>query len=209
MEFEIVVVGTSWGGLSALRTLISGLPDDFPVPLVLVQHRHRESDHLMSTLLQDSTTLAVCEVEDKSPIQRGNVYIAPADYHLLIDGRQLALSLDAPVRYSRPSIDVTFESAADSFGTRTIGVVLTGANADGAAGLRRIADRGGLAIVQRPDDAESPTMPSAALRAVPAAHALPLEEIATFLVSMARSASSASPRPPAATPRHPSPGSAP
>lgn len=209
MEFEIVVVGTSWGGLSALRTLISGLPGDFPVPVVLVQHRHRESDHLMSTLLQDTTTLAVCEVEDKSPIQRGNVYIAPADYHLLIDGRQFALSLDAPVRYSRPSIDVTFESAADSFGARSIGVVLTGANADGAAGLRRIADRGGLAIVQRPDDAESPTMPSAALQAVPAAHALALGEIPGFLASVARGTSSTHPRPPAASARHTSPRSAP
>ena len=210
MPFEIVVVGTSWGGLNALRMLIAGLPADFAVPMVIVQHRHRESDHLMSTLLQDRTKLNVCEVEDKAPIQRGNVYIAPADYHLLIDGPNLALSLDAPVRYSRPSIDVTFGSAADSYGAGTIGVVLTGANADGASGLRRIADRGGLAIVQRPEDAESPTMPQAALATVPSAIALGLEEIGPFLAeainspaltrATARRAANDAPPPPRATP---------
>ena len=187
MSFEIVVVGTSWGGLNALRALIAGLPADFAVPMVIVQHRHRESDHLMSTLLQDRTTLNVCEVEDKAPIQRGNVYIAPADYHLLIDGRNLALSLDAPVRYSRPSIDVTFGSAADSYGAATVGVVLTGANADGASGLRRIADRGGLAVVQRPEEAESPTMPQAALTSVPSAVVLGLAEIGPFLADAVKS----------------------
>jgi len=141
----------------------------------------------MSTLLQDRTTLHVCEVEDKAPIERGNVYIAPADYHLLIDGSNLALSLDAPVRYSRPSIDVTFGSAADRYGAATVGVVLTGANADGASGLRRIADRGGLAVVQRPDDAESPTMPQAALASVPNAVVLGLLEIGPFLADAVRS----------------------
>ena len=187
MSFELVVVGTSGGGLNALRTLIAGLPSDFAAPMVIVQHRHRDSDHLMSTLLQDQTPLHVCEVEDKAPIQRGNVYIAPADYHLLIDGSNLALSLDAPVRYSRPSIDVTFGSAADRFGAGTVGVVLTGANADGASGLRRIADRGGLAIVQRPDEAESPAMPQAALASVPNAVVLSLTEIAPFLADAIRS----------------------
>lgn len=141
----------------------------------------------MSTLLQDQTALNVCEVEDKAPIQRGNVYIAPADYHLLIDGSNLALSLDAPVRYSRPSIDVTFGSAADRFGAATVGVVLTGANADGANGLRRIAERGGLAVVQQPDEAESPTMPRAALASVPNAVVLPLKEIGPFLADAVRS----------------------
>lgn len=208
MGFEIVVVGTSWGGLSALRTLIAGLPGDFALPVVVVQHRHRDSGHMMSTLLQESTPLCVCEVEDKSPIQRGNVYIAPADYHLLIDGRQLALSLDAPVRYSRPSIDVTFESAADAYGARAIGVVLTGANADGSAGLRRIADRGGLAVVQRPDEAESSTMPAAALRSVPTARVLPLAEIPGFLAAAVRD-TPAPHRPSGAAPRQSAPGGAP
>lgn len=184
MGYGIIVVGTSWGGLSALRTLIGGLPPDLQVPVVVVQHRHRQSDNLLSTLLQEQTSLNVCEVEDKAPVTAGNVYVAPADYHLLVDGGAFSLTLDAPVRYSRPSIDVTFQSAADSFGARAVGVVLTGANADGASGLRRVADRGGLAVVQDPAGAESPTMPAAALQAVPQARVLPLDRIAPFLATL-------------------------
>jgi len=124
------------------------LPADFGLPVVIVQHRHRESNHLLSTLLQERTPLNVCEAEDKTPVTPGQVYIAPADYHLLVERGYFSLSLDAPVRYSRPSIDVTFASAADSYGAGVVGVVLTGANADGSRGLRRIADRGGLAVVR-------------------------------------------------------------
>lgn len=184
MAYEIAVVGTSWGGLSALRELIVALPRDFAIPLVVVQHRHRQSDHLLSTLLQDETHLCVCDVEDKAPIAAGNIYVAPPDYHLLIDAGAFALSTDEPVRFSRPSIDVTFQSAADSFGARTVGVVLTGANADGAMGLRRIVDRGGLAFVQSPETAESPTMPAAAAEAVPEARLLPIAGIAEALASL-------------------------
>ena len=181
MSYQIVVVGTSWGGLSALRELMAGLPRGLGMPVVIVQHRHRQSDHLLPTLLQDETHLCVCEVEDKAPIVSGNVYIAPADYHLLIDETHFSLSTDEPVRYSRPSIDVTFQSAADSYGARAVGVVLTGANADGAAGLRRIVDRGGLAFVQMPQTAESPAMPTAALRSVPDARVLTIAEIANAI----------------------------
>lgn len=200
MGYGIIVVGTSWGGLSALRTLIGGLPPGLAVPVVVVQHRHRQSDSLLSTLLQERTSLNVCEVEDKAPVVPGNVYIAPADYHLLVDGGSFALTLDAPVRYSRPSIDVTFQSAADSFGARVVGVVLTGANADGSVGLRRVVDRGGLAVVQDPSGAESPTMPAAALRAVPQARVLPLDQIAPFLGSLAADGGATAPAP--AEPRH-------
>jgi two-component system chemotaxis response regulator CheB len=178
VSYEIVVVGTSWGGLSALRELIAGLPAGLAVPLVVVQHRHRQSDHLLTTLLQDETTLCVCEVEDKAPMTAGNVYVAPADYHLLVENGFFSLSTDEPVRFSRPSIDVTFQSAADTYGARAVGVVLTGANADGAQGLRRIVSRGGLAYVQLPATAESPTMPQAALNAVPEARVLTISEIA-------------------------------
>jgi two-component system chemotaxis response regulator CheB len=191
VAYDIVVVGTSWGGLSALRELIAGLPKEFGLPLVVVQHRHKQSDHLLSTLLQDGTSLCVTEVEDKAPIVTGNVYVAPADYHLLIEDGHFSLSTDEPVGFSRPSIDVTFVSVADTYGERAVGVVLTGANADGARGLKRIYDRGGLAFVQLPATAESPTMPAAALKCVPSARTLTLAEIATELSALpARSGAS-------------------
>ena len=184
MPHSLVVVGTSWGGLNALRELVSRLPADFGLAVVLVQHRHRQSDHLLSTLLQERTTLPVTEVEDKAPIDRGTVYVAPADYHLLVDRDSFTLSTEAPVRYSRPSIDVTFYSAADTYGTDTVGVILTGANSDGSRGLRRIFDRGGLALVQEPTTAESPAMPAAAIRCVPGARVLTIAEIASVLASL-------------------------
>ncbi len=183
-RYELAVVGTSWGGLAALRLLVSGLSEDFRLPLVIVQHRHRDSAPVLTGLLQDRTPLKVCEVEDKQPIESGTIYLAPADYHLLIERDLMSLSNDEPVRYSRPSIDVTFSSAADAYGDATIGSVLTGANADGSAGLRRIAARGGLAVVQDPATAEIPTMPTAALSAVPNARVLAIPEIARFLSTL-------------------------
>ena len=181
MAYAIVVVGTSWGGLSAVRELIKALPRAFTLPLVVVQHRHPESDHLLSTLLQDTTPLPVSEVEDKSPIAPGGVYLAPADYHLLVEDGHFSLSMDEPVQYSRPSIDVAFASVADAYGRRAVGVVLTGANADGARGLRRIVDRGGLGFVQTPATAESPAMPAAAMQAVPEARVMTIAEIGAAL----------------------------
>ena len=184
MTYSILVVGTSWGGLNALRELVGALPADFRIPTILVQHRHRQSDHLLSTFLQERTRLEVVEVEDKMPIESGMLFVAPADYHLLIDRGVFELSTDPPVRYSRPSIDVTFYSAADAYGAATVGVVLTGANADGSRGLRRIFDRGGLALVQDPATAESPTMPSAAVRCVPAARVQTIPQIAATLAGL-------------------------
>lgn len=181
VAYAIVVVGTSWGGLSAVRELVGALPRDFTLPLVVVQHRHPESDHLLSTLLQDSTPLPVSEVEDKAPIVPGGVYLAPADYHLLVEDGHFSLSMDEPVQYSRPSIDVAFASVADEYGRRAVGVVLTGANADGARGLRRIVDRGGLGFVQTPTTAESPAMPAAATQAVPEARVMTIAEIGAAL----------------------------
>jgi two-component system, chemotaxis family, protein-glutamate methylesterase/glutaminase len=179
--YDLVVVGTSWGGLAALRTLVAGLPDSFQMAVTLVQHRHKDSDHLLRTLLQERSHLEVCEVEDKMPLQHGHIYVAPPDYHTLVEPGHFALSTDAPVRYSRPSIDVTFNSAADSYAHRTVGIVLTGANADGSEGLRRISDRGGLALVQDPESAESRLMPAAARRAVPRARVMSLEGIVAYL----------------------------
>jgi two-component system chemotaxis response regulator CheB len=139
---------------------------------------------LLSTFLQERTQLAVTEVEDKMPIEQGTLFVAPADYHLLVDRGFFTLSTDPPVRYSRPSIDVTFYSAADAYGAGTIGVVLTGANSDGSRGLRRIFDRGGIALVQEPTTAESPTMPASAIRCVPAAQVQPIPQIAATLASL-------------------------
>lgn len=182
--YEIVVVGTSWGGLRALKSLVGALPRDFGIPIVIIQHRHRDSENLLAGLLQESTELRVCEVEDKQPIEPGHVFVAPPDYHLLVERGSLALSTEAPVRYSRPSIDVTFHSAADVYGARTVGVVLTGANADGSQGLAHIVERGGLAFVQDPTDAASPTMPKSAVKAVPSAKVLPIEGIAAALAAL-------------------------
>ena len=182
--YDIVVVGTSWGGLAALRTLVSGVPDTFMMAITLVQHRHKDSDHLLRVLLQEHTHLEVCEVEDKMPLEHGRIYVAPPDYHTLVEPGHFSLSTEAPVRYSRPSIDVTFSSAADSYGHRTVGIVLTGANADGSEGLRQISDRGGMAIIQDPATAESPTMPAAAVKAVPRARVMSLSAISAFLIAL-------------------------
>lgn len=188
LAYGIVVVGASWGGLNALSRLVADVDGAFPLPIAIVQHRSKESDHLLAHLLQDRTALNVKEVEDKDPIAPGNVYVAPPDYHLLVDlledGPYFSLSVDPPVRYSRPSIDVAFVAAADAFAARAIGVVLTGANEDGALGLRRIVDRGGYAIVQDPKTAEIRTMPQAALNAVPNAEVLPLDRIGARLTAL-------------------------
>ena len=181
MAYDLVVIGTSWGGLHAMRKVLVGLPPNFDVPIIVIQHRHRDSDHLLVSLLQEHTTMRVQEVEDKTEIERGRIYIAPPDYHVLVDRGTLALSTDEPVRYSRPSIDVTFESAADAYAASSIGVVMTGANDDGSRGLRRIADRGGRAVIQDPSTADSAVMPAAALRAVPNADVIKLDEIGAYL----------------------------
>jgi two-component system chemotaxis response regulator CheB len=179
--YDLVVVGTSWGGLAALRALVAGLPETFAMAVLLVQHRHKDSDHLLRLLLQERATLEVWEVEDKMPVEHGRIYVAPPDYHTLVEPGHFSLSTEAPVRYSRPSIDVTFASAAGSYGHRTVGIVLTGANADGAEGLRQISDRGGMAIVQDPRTAESSTMPAAAANAVPRARVMALDDIVAYL----------------------------
>ncbi|HEX2080392.1 MAG TPA: chemotaxis protein CheB [Longimicrobium sp.] len=180
--YRLVVVGASAGGLHALRTIVAALPADFELPVVIVQHRAKESE-LLCELLQECSGLPVAEVNDKQEIVPG-VWVGPPDYHLLLDDGFFSLTTDEPVRYSRPSIDVTFESAADVYGMDVIGVVLTGANADGSRGLRRIADAGGHAVVQDPETAEVRVMPRSALKAVPDACVLPLEEIGAHLAAI-------------------------
>jgi two-component system chemotaxis response regulator CheB len=180
MRFKIVVVGASLGGLHALEAILSALPEDFPLPVAVVQHRSVLSGEAWVHVLQRHSRLKVREPLDKDPIQPGRVYIAPPDYHLLVDDGAFALSTDEPVLFARPSIDVLFESVADAFGSGTIGVVLTGASEDGARGAARIKRRGGYLVVQDPETAESPVMPRAALAAQPD-QVLPLGEIGAFL----------------------------
>ncbi len=165
---DLVVVGCSWGGLAAAGCLLAVLPPSFAVPVVIVQHRS-EAESPLSELLGRQTARTVAEPDDKEVLRDGWVYVAPPGYHLLLDSTRFSLATEAPVRYSRPSIDVLFESAAGAFGSRMAGVVLTGANDDGAAGLAKVAAAGGLALVQDPNTAERPVMPAAALAAVPTA----------------------------------------
>lgn len=182
---KLVAIGASWGGLEAVRRIVGALPDGFPAPVVIAQHRAAESHRTAYTdLIGAVTRLHVCEPGDKDALVPGTVYLAPPDYHLLVDGDELGLSVDSPVSYARPSIDVLLESAADAFRERCVGVVLTGANADGARGLARVAQLGGVAIVQDPETAERDEMPRAALAAVPSARVLPLAEIPTNLVAL-------------------------
>lgn len=179
---EIIVVGTSAGGLRALEILLGGLPRGFPVPIVAVQHRARESSDTYVELLGKGTPLPVREVQDEDALRAPGVYLAPPDYHVLVEPGRLALSVDDPVSYSRPSIDVLFESAADVYGARVLAVLLTGANADGAKGLARVKQAGGFAIVQDPATAESSAMPTAGIANAPVDRVLPLEQIAGELV---------------------------
>ncbi|HEY9908461.1 MAG TPA: chemotaxis protein CheB [Thermosynechococcaceae cyanobacterium] len=183
MGAELVVIGTSLGGLTALKVILGGLAADFTVPIAVVQHRHRDSDHMMSDFLRQFLQLPIVEVEDKDPIVLGHIYLAPPDYHLLVEPGYFALSIDEPVLYARPSIDVLFESAADTYGAGSLGVVLTGTNRDGARGLARIRAAGGQAIVQDPATAEGRVMPEAAIAATPTATVLPLETIAAYLTT--------------------------
>lgn len=185
----IVVVGASAGGLRALETILGAIPTGFPVPIVAVQHRARESTDAFAEVLSRGTTLPVREVEDEDPLRAPGVYIAPPDYHVLIEPGRLALSVDDPVSFSRPSIDVLFESAADAYGPAVLAVLLTGANADGAKGMARVKQAGGIAIVQDPHTAESPEMPAAAIALAPVDRVLPLVEIGAEIVRMVRSVS--------------------
>jgi two-component system chemotaxis response regulator CheB len=162
----LVVVGASWGGLHALSTIVRELPETIAAPLLVVQHRSKDAAGLLVELLQDVTSLQVVEAEDKEPLLPAHIYVAPPDYHVLVDDEHLALSTDSAVRYSRPSIDVSLHSASETFGARAIGIVLTGANDDGSRGLRHLVDRGGWGIVQSPESSEVRTMPNAAIRAL-------------------------------------------
>ncbi len=181
-RFQIVAVGTSLGGFEALKTLLGGLSKDFPLAVVVVQHRSHEDSEALAPLLANHTALPVIEIEDKQELLGGQIFVCPSNYHVLVEGTHLALSTDAPVSYARPSVDVLFESAAETFHDGVIGVLLTGMSRDGTAGLRKIKEYGGMAVVQDPATAEGQMMPRTAISSVSVDKVLPLHEIAAFLV---------------------------
>ncbi len=182
-NYRAVVVGVSAGGLDALSRIVPGLPEGFPLPVIVAPHRHPDSDDFLAVHLDQISPLRVKEADDKEPIRPGTVYLAPAGYHLLVErDATLSLSVDERIHYCRPSIDVLFESAADVYEETLIGVVLTGANSDGSAGLKHVRQRGGLAVVQDPVTAQVAHMPLEAIAATTVDRILSAEGIAPFLV---------------------------
>ncbi len=179
---EAVVIGASAGALEALSIILPALPAQSTLPLMIVVHIPPDKRSVMAEIFQAKCSVPVREAEDKEPISDGTVYFAPSGYHLLIEAdRCLSLSNDEAVLYSRPSIDVLFESAADAYCRALIAIVLSGSNHDGATGLKAVIEAGGLGIVQCPDDAFAPAMPEAAKAMSPSAHVLSLQEIAEYL----------------------------
>ena len=188
MAYAVVVIGSSLGGLQAVATVLAALPEGFHLPIVIAQHRATvpPSDGELQAIWQRHTSLVVCDAEDKAPVLPSRVYIAPADYHVMMETRdRLALSTEGPVLWARPSIDVLFETAAEAYGDSAIGLILTGASADGSQGLRAIRARGGCALVQEPMSAECDVMPRAALAATAANHVMGLGDLGRLLGTLA------------------------
>lgn len=181
-SIDAIVIGTSAGAVEALSALLPHLPGDMAVPVVIVVHVPPDKRSIMASLMASKCVMHVKEAEDKEPLLPSTIYFAPPDYHLLVEAdKTLALSSDEPVSFSRPSIDVLFESAADAFGERLLAIVLTGANHDGAAGARAITDAGGTVIIQDPHTAFASTMPMSAIRTCPTAKVLSLAAIVEYL----------------------------
>jgi two-component system chemotaxis response regulator CheB len=181
-RIDAVVIGASAGGIEALTVLLPALMAGLRPPVFVVVHLPRDRPSALAEIFARKCAVPVREAEDKEPVAAGTVYFAPTNYHLLLDqGPQLALSADAPVNLSRPSVDVLFESAADLYKTRLLGIILTGANDDGASGLAAVHDAGGVTVVQRPDTARAPMMALSALKLRPADGVMTLNEIAAML----------------------------
>lgn len=183
---QAIAIGASAGAVQALLRILPALPADYPLPVLIVVHVPPDRDNALVDLFRSKCPLQVREAEDKESIAAGTIYFAPSDYHLLVEAdRSLALSWDEQVNHSRPAIDVLLQSAADAYGPALVGIVLTGANHDGAAGLAAVADVGGVAIAQEPVDAQVPTMPAAALAVCPSAQAMTLDDIISYLLTLA------------------------
>ena len=187
MPYEAIVIGVSSGGMNAMKVIFSYLPRNFKIPVIIVQHISARSDKKWITILNDTFKINIKEADEKEKIEQGTVYIAPPNYHLLIErNKTFSLTIDERVNFARPSIDVLFESAADAYKDKLIGVVLTGSNNDGAKGIRTINEFGGLTIIQDPKTAESAYMPEAAISAIKPDYILPLKDIAQMLVKLGK-----------------------
>jgi len=180
--YDLVCIGASWGGLKAIGQVLADLPAELDLPIAIAQHRHPDSpEATLAQLLQAQTDRAVLDVEDKMAIEPRHVYIAPPNYHLLVERGSFALSVDDRIQFARPSIDVLFETAAHAYGSGVIVIILTGANDDGARGLARIKELGGVALIQDPAAAVRRAMPDAAIAATVADAILPLEDIGLYV----------------------------
>lgn len=185
IKYKAVVIGVSTGGVAALKLLLGALPTDFPVPVLVTTHITPDADDGLAVLLNTLSAIRVKEADEQETALPGTVYLAPANYHLLVERTgNLALSIDPPVNFARPSVDVLFDSAAEIYGPALIGVIMTGAGNDGSKGLLNIQERGGLTIVQDPADAEMDSMPKSALQLLNADYVVPLNEISGLLVRL-------------------------
>jgi two-component system, chemotaxis family, protein-glutamate methylesterase/glutaminase len=185
MKYKAIVIGVSSGGLNALKMLVPALPAGFAQPVIIVQHVGPHSDAVWVEILNSMSAINVKEADEKEKIEKGNVYVAPPNYHLLVEkDHTFSLSTEQKVNFARPSIDVLFESAAEAYQETLIGITLTGANQDGAAGMKKIGEYGGLTIVEDPATAETPYMPASVIRVMTPDHILPLEKIINLLTKL-------------------------
>ena len=184
-KYNAVVIGVSAGGLNALSFLLSKIPEDYKIPIIIIQHRNSDQRDLLEEILQDKCKVKIKQADEKEPVKKGFVYLGPPDYHLLIEKDEtFSLTSDAKVKYSRPSIDVLFESASYVYQEKLVGIILTGANDDGTNGMKRISKYGGLTIAQNPQEAEFPIMPQAAISSGFVQNIFSLAEIQKFLLKI-------------------------
>lgn len=184
-RIRAIAVGASAGGIEAMMQLFATLPAEYPLPLICVLHMPDHHGSQLTEVLQKWTRMKVQDAEDKAPIMAGRIYFAPAGYHLLIEeGPMFALSCEKPVNYSRPSIDLMMETAADAYGEELLGILLTGANQDGARGMKTIKDHGGMTVVQAPEEAKTRVMPMAAIQLQSPDLVQGLAEIKTLLLHL-------------------------
>ncbi|WP_207513999.1 chemotaxis protein CheB [Longitalea luteola] len=183
--YDAIVIGASAGGLYVMIRILHDLPAGFPIPIIVVQHRSKDERALLEEVLQQKCTIRIKQADEKELIQPGTVYFAPPDYHLLVERDEtFSLSFDAPVNYSRPSIDVLFETAAEVYKEGLLGILLTGANKDGARGIKKIRLAGGTTIAQSPETADYPEMPRSAISTGYVQHVLTPEKIEEFLLTV-------------------------
>lgn len=184
-KYQAIVIGTSAGGLYMLSYLFQPLPAGYPIPIIVVQHRAKDQQYLLEEVLQNKCTIKIKQADEKERIVGGHIYIAPPDYHLLVENDgTFSLSSDDLVLYSRPSINVLFESAAETYKDKLVGIILTGANKDGASGITAIKNTGGLTIAQDPAEAQFPFMPDASIETKNVQHIWTIEAIKNFLLNL-------------------------